>query len=135
MSTIKKSLIPVTASHPLTPLTEKQAKALGKPSTSKAKCRLGIPEDWEVCWTQFGLPLEDGQNLRALARSMDLAVSEMCARVLVEWFNTNRDEIYSAAADFVAEEKTDEDIDKMIAAELRKLERLQAEAAARKAKG
>lgn len=130
----KKMLVPSKPSMPLPTRTEKECIALGLPSTSKAKARIGCPDDWEITWTQFGLDVVDSNNLKALARKYDVPVAEMCARVMVQWFEQNRDAIYAEAEAFVQEDKTDADIDKLIAAEMRKLERLQAEAAARKAK-
>lgn len=121
--TVVKSLIPTSPSMPNKPMSEKECKALGLPSTSKAKARIGCPEDWEITWVQFALPIEDTQNLKALAKSLDVPVSEMCARIMVRWFEESRDEIYATAEASMRTASTEQELEKRAEAAMRLYER------------
>lgn len=123
MTVVKKPLIPTTPSMPNKPLSEKECKAMGLPHTSKAKPRLGCPDDWSICWTEFGLPTEDHQNVKALAKSLGIPVSEMCARIMQRWFQENREEIYAEAEASMRTASTEEDLEKKIEALRRSLDR------------
>lgn len=123
MTVVKKPLIPTTPSMPNRPLSEKECKAMGLPSTSKAKPRIGCPDDWEITWVQFGCSVEDSNNLKALAKTLDVPVSEMCARIMVRWFEENRDEIYAEAEASMRTASTEEDLEKKIEALRRSLDR------------
>lgn len=113
---VKTSIVPATPSYQKTPLTEKQAIALGLPHTSKAKCRLGVNDDREVLWVPMNMSLYDHQNLLALAKGMDIPAYELMARVCGEWFDKNREAIYAEAESHIKAEASMEDLEKKIAA-------------------
>lgn len=104
-------------------LTEQQAKNKKLPHTPKSKCRLGIPEDHKIVWNNPHFSPEDHSILTAFGKSQTTELDELFARIIMTWFETNREQITTEADEFIKTENTTEDLLKIANAAQKKYER------------
>jgi len=106
-----------------TPLTEQQAKKKGLPSTPKSKSRLGIDEDRKIIWANPHFSPEDHSIITAFGKSQDIELSTLFARLIMTWYDDNKDEITETADEFIKTENTTDDLLKIAEAAKKKYER------------
>src|SRR5579871_465247 len=92
----------VTAAAPVISTDKKNGRKDGIQS-SKAKSRLGVPAD-------------DNNVLKAVAKKRDVAIHEVVAPVLAKWFEDNRAALVAEADEFLkTTEKSPEELEKELA--------------------
>lgn len=133
MSTKLHPLVPSIPVGQFEPLTELQCKQRNLPSTPKSKPRLGIENGRTICWAEPNFELYDHQVLKAFAKANELPVAELLAKVLMQWFEDNRTELYAATEGMVEGEAEAVDLEKQIAAMERAIARKQMMLAAKTA--
>ena len=116
-------------------LSEKQAEAMKLPCTSKATPVLGIPtpvynpsglDPRSIVWTHANFDPETKNILEAFAKSQDMRLCDILARVTMTWVQTNLAQITEEADGFIAKAHSIEDLVKQQSAAEAKLERTRA---------
>jgi len=102
-------------------------QATGKNFTSKDKAVLGIDDDRSITWAYPNFEATDSEKFKLLAKACDTTASELASRIVMDWFDKNREAIEPVVADQLRGEQTEEDLQK-------KLEAIQRQQAATLAK-
>lgn len=96
----------------------------GKLFTRKDKRVLGIPSENEVVWAWSHFSEHDHGTITGAAKAAGRPVAQLLAEVVMDWFEANRTELETIAAEHRKGDKTDDDLKKELAAAERAVARL-----------
>lgn len=94
--------------------------------TAKDKAVLGIDEDRSITWSIANFTAEDSERFRLIAKESGTTPTDLGARIIMQWFEDNRQEIDEIVGEVLTKTKSADDIEKQYQAALRQVERLKA---------
>jgi len=96
----------------------------GKKFVPKTKAVEGIEEDRSITWSFANFTSSDDIRWKMLAKKANITAAELGARIIMGWFEDNREAIYEFCGDVNEVELSEEDIDKKMKALQKQIEKL-----------
>ncbi len=97
----------------------------GTPHTSKDKAVLGIDEERIIVWAYPNFDHTSSDKFKIIAKAANMTTADLAARIVMDWFDKNIEEIDEITVSQLKAANTVDDIQKKLDAGARQLAKLQ----------